>query len=101
MSGVPEVGRTVPIAVPILSGSGEVVGEPGQGRAAHGEVGVLVALGGQWLGVDEDGLDDGDVHAEVHKQGRGGALGGVEGDRWDAGVDEGGACYHAEGGQAT
>jgi hypothetical protein len=49
------VESTVPI------GSGEVVGEPGQGGAAYGEVGVLVALGGQGLGVAEDGLDDGDV----------------------------------------
>jgi len=40
--------RTVPIAVPILFGSGEVVGEPGEGVAAPGEVVVLVAAGPVW-----------------------------------------------------
>lgn len=49
---------TAPIAVPISLGSGDVVGEPCEGGAAHGEVGVLVAPGGQWLDVAEDGLDE-------------------------------------------
>jgi hypothetical protein len=48
-----------------------------------------------------DLLDDGDVDPEVRERGRGGAPGGVEGDRWDAGVFEGGVRYRPEGGQAT
>jgi hypothetical protein len=68
---------TVPIAVPIWIRPGEVVGQARQGGAALGEVGVLVAAGGQGPCVAQDRLDDGDVDAEVHQQGRGGVTGGV------------------------
>ena len=44
-----------------------MVGEPCEGGAAHGEVGVMKALGGQWLGVAEDGLDEAErsLRAEI------------------------------------